>query len=66
MAKSHCSEERLEALKLESLKPSRLEMILLKLNILNLVGFVNEYTATGSSNLISVGKHTFTDGSWKI
>ena len=45
---------------------SRLETNLLKLNLVNLIGFIIEYTTVGSSNLISVIKRAFTDGSWKI
>ena len=45
---------------------SRLKTNLSKLNILNLIGMVIEYTTKGSSNLILVGKHAFTDESWKI
>ena len=43
--------------------PSRLETNLSKLNILDLTEFVSEYTTVGSSNLISVGWHAFTDES---
>ena len=47
-------------------RTSRLETHLLKSNILDLIKFVSEYTTVGSSNLISIGKYAFTDGSWKI
>ena len=42
---------------------SRLETHLLKSNILDLIKFASEYTTAGSSNLISIGKYAFTDGS---
>ena len=45
---------------------SRLKTNLSKLNILNLIGMVIEYTTVWSSNLMSVGKHAVTDESWKI
>ena len=45
---------------------SVLETNLLQLNILDLIWFVSEYTTVGSSNLISLGKHVFADGSWKL
>ena len=44
---------------------SRLKTNLLKLNIFDLIGFVSEYTTVGSSNLISIGKPAFADGSGK-
>ena len=44
---------------------SRLEKNLLKLNILGQIGLVSKYATVGSSKLISVGKHAFTDRSWK-
>ena len=45
---------------------SVLETNLLQLNILDLIWFVSEYTTVGSSNFISLGKHAFADGSWKL
>ena len=45
---------------------SRLERNLLKLNVLDLIGFVSKYTTVGSSNFISIGKDAFPDRSWKI
>ena len=45
---------------------SRLETSLLKLNILNLIGFVSYYATVGSSNLTSVGKHDFTERLYKL
>ena len=43
-----------------------LETNWLQLNILDLIWFVSKYTTVGSSNLISLGKHAFADGSWKL
>lgn len=45
---------------------SRLRINLLKLNVLDLLGLVSEQTKVGSSDLTSVCKLAFTDGSWKI
>ena len=45
---------------------SRLERNLLKLNVLDLIGFVSKYTTVGSSNFIWIGKDAFPDRSWKI
>ena len=39
----------------------RLEKKLLQLNIFHLIGLINEYTIVWLSNLVSVGKHAFTD-----
>ena len=45
---------------------SRLDTNSLKLNILDMIGFVSEYAKVLPSNLTSVGKHDLTNGSWKI
>ena len=45
---------------------SRLDRNFLNLNILDMIGFVSEYAKVLSSNLISVGKHDLTNGSWKV